>query len=191
MGKNGRVNLRRPLIASAVCTFAFLSACSTSSSKVASTTAPTTPGAALSGVVDYTGLTQNHLTTPVRYPQTPPVGGDHSPRWQNCGFYSIEIAPEKGVHSMEHGAVWITFKPDLAAGDIAKIKKLTTSTPYVLASPFPGLPRPVVATAWGHQLVLTGIDDPGLAAFVAKFANSPASPEPGAACSGADGTPEQ
>lgn len=182
------MNLRRPRLACALCVLAVLTACSSSVTK---TPATTVGGSALAGVVDYTGLTQNHVTTPVRYPQTPPVGGDHNPRWQNCGFYSSEIVAEKGVHSMEHGAVWITFHPDLAEGDRAAIKKLTNSTQYVLASPFPGLPGPVVATAWGHQLVLTGVNDPGLAAFVTKFANSPASPEPGAACSKADGTPER
>ena len=186
MGKNAWVNLRRYSLAAIICAITVVSACS-SSAKPAAAPASVTTGPY--SVVDYKGLTQKHVTTPVRYPQTPPVGGDHHPRWQNCGFYDAVIVPEKGVHSMEHGAVWITFKPDLVAADVAKIKLLTNATPYVLASPFDGLPSPVVATAWGHQLVLSGVDDPGLVAFITKFANSPDSPEPGAACSGADGTP--
>ncbi len=166
-----------------------LSGCSSSAKASTTTTAPAST--ALANVKSFSGLTQNHTKDPVRYPQTPPVGGDHNPRWQNCGFYGQPIVTEKGVHSMEHGAVWITFKPDLAPADIAKIKTLTNATAYVLASPFEGLPAPVVASAWGKQLVLTGVDDPGLAAFVKKYANSPDAPEPGALCSGADGIPEQ
>ena len=41
-----------------------------------------------SGVTSYSNLSRNHTEAPVNYPQTPPVGGDHNPVWQNCGFYS-------------------------------------------------------------------------------------------------------
>ena len=40
---------------------------------------------ALTGLQTYTGLARDHVTGPVVYPQTPPVGGKHSATWQNCG----------------------------------------------------------------------------------------------------------
>ena len=64
------------------------------------------------GVVkSYSNLSRNHTKEPVDYPQTPPVGGPHNPIWQNCGFYSKPVRNEHAVHSMEHGAVWITYSP--------------------------------------------------------------------------------
>ncbi len=67
--------------------------------------------AAPQGTQTYTGLSRGHTDAPVSYPQTPPVGGDHAPVWQNCGFYGQAVLTGRGVHSMEHGAVWVTYRP--------------------------------------------------------------------------------
>ena len=81
------------------------------------------------------------------------------------------------MHSMEHGAVWITFDPNLAAADVAVLKQFADNGNEVLVSPFTGLPSPVVASAWGKQLVLQSVNDPRLAQFVAYFDNGPQAPE--------------
>ena len=80
----------------------------------------------------------------------------------------------------------------LRRGDIVdKLRRLAEGKPYVLLSPWTGsdLPAPVVASAWGLQLRASSADDPGVAAFVAMYAGGPQSPEPGASCSGALGSP--
>ena len=133
-------------------------------------------------------VTANHVTTGVEYEQTPPVGGDHNPVWLNCGVYDEPVPNELAVHSLEHGAVWITHSPDLPA---AEVEQLVDSVPddYVVVSPFEGLPSPVVASAWGHQLELDGVGDPRLTEFIREFRQGPQTPEPGAACTGgSDGT---
>jgi len=43
------------------------------------------------GVKSFSNLSRNHTEGTVNYPQTPPVGGDHNPIWQNCGFYSEPV----------------------------------------------------------------------------------------------------
>ena len=58
----------------------------------------------------FTGLTRNHTTKPVQYPQNPPVGGDHSAQYLTCGVYTSPVPNENGVHDLEHGAVWITYR---------------------------------------------------------------------------------
>jgi hypothetical protein len=135
------------------------------------------------GTVTYTGLSRNHVDTPVNYPQNPPVGGPHSPIWQNCGFYDKEFPKERGVHSMEHGAVWVTYSPSLAAADVAVLKAFADNGRKVLVSPYTGLPTPVVASAWGKQLQLQSVNDPRLAQFVHYFDNGPQTPEQGVPCS--------
>lgn len=142
----------------------------------------------LDAVKDYTYEAGAHVTTPVTYKETPPVGGEHNAVWLNCGVYDKPVPNENAVHSLEHGAVWVTYKPDLAAAEVDKLKDVLPDT-YAVLSPYEGLPSPVVASTWGHQIQLTGADDPRLAEFVKKYRQGPDTPEPGALCTnGTDGT---
>ncbi|SDJ16831.1 DUF3105 domain-containing protein [Nonomuraea jiangxiensis] len=128
-----------------------------------------------------------HVTNAVSYKETPPMGGEHNPYWQQCAIYDKPIHPEHAVHSLEHGAVWITYRPDLPKAQVDKLKEVASSTgqqDYMLVSPFPNLPAPVVASSWGHQLKLQTPDDPKLGAFVKRYQNGSDTPEPGAVCGG-------
>jgi len=125
----------------------------------------------------------------VVYPQTPPVGGDHSEQWQNCGVYTEPVRSENAVHSLEHGAIWVTYRPDLAPDQVQALQSAVKTQPYGLLSPFPGLPAPVVATVWGTQLKLQSASDPQLANFIAKYADANRAPEPRGECTGGIGAP--
>jgi len=93
------------------------------------------------------------------------------------------------VHSIEHGAVWITYQPDLNQDEVERMRDLAQNESYVLVSPYPGLDSPVVASAWGKQLRLESAEDPDLERFVNAFSQGPQTPEPGAACTGGIGVP--
>lgn len=134
------------------------------------------------GTKSFTDLARNHVDTPVEYPQTPPVGGSHSPIWQNCQYYDTSIPNERGVHSMEHGAVWITYSPDLSAADRKVLSALAATGDHILVSQYDGLPSPVVATAWGKQLQLQSVNDAELQQFVDFFQSGPQTPESGVTC---------
>jgi len=142
------------------------------------------------GVQTFSNLARDHVSGHVDYPQTPPVGGAHNPVWLNCGIYPSPVANENAVHSMEHGAVWITYLPNLPAPDVATLQDAVRGKPYVVLSPYPGLPTPVVASAWGVQLRLTSASDPSLAQFIGNYQRGPQTPEPGAPCSGGIGNPQ-
>ena len=144
----------------------------------------------LSGVQTFGPLPRNHVQGRVQYAQTPPVGGDHSAIVQNCGFYAEPVPSEQAVHSMEHGAVWITYRPDLSVTQVDVLRRLAQGHDYVLVGPFPGLPSPVVASAWSVQLRLPSATDPRLSAFVRRYSEGPQAPERGALCSGGAGNPE-
>jgi hypothetical protein len=132
------------------------------------------------GVQTFTIASSKHTTEPVDYPQDPPVGGPHDPSWQRCAAYVAPVKPEHAVHSMEHGAVWITYRPDLPAADVGYLTSLVSGKRYLLLSPYPGLTDPVVASAWGAQLRLSDPRDPRLMEFIAQYAGH--GPEPGANC---------
>ena len=124
----------------------------------------------------------NHSLGPVDYEMLPPAGGEHHPVWQNCGFYDEPIIPEHAVHSQEHGAVWITYDPELDSDQLAALEQLATENQYLLVTPFLNLPATVVASAWGAQLRLDRVDDPRLPVFIRQYAGN--GPERGAPCSG-------
>ena len=140
------------------------------------------------GVQSFSGFTRNHVQSPVRYAQTPPVGGDHDAVWQNCGAYDGPLGNENAVHSLEHGAVWLTYRPDLAGDQVERLRGFAGQD-FVLVSPYPDLPAPVVASAWGKQLRLDDAGDPRLEQFVQFFRRGQQTPEPGAPCRGGTGSP--
>ena len=140
------------------------------------------------GVRTFEGLSKNHVEQPVDYDRQPPVGGDHAATWQDCGVYDSPIVTEFGVHSMEHGAVWVTYRRDAPGPERKALQELVAGQPYVLLSPWAGaLPAPVVASAWGRQLQVDSAADPQLAAFIEAFRQGPQTPEPGAPCTGGQG----
>jgi hypothetical protein len=132
------------------------------------------------GVETFAVASRDHVTEPVTYPQNPPVGGPHDPSWQKCEFYDAPVRNENAVHALEHGAVWITYQPDLPAKEKRALKRLAADQPYLLVSPYPGLDSPIVASAWGVQLRLQSSDDPRLKTFIDRYAGN--GPEAGGSC---------
>jgi hypothetical protein len=134
----------------------------------------------IAGVETFEVASANHTPEDVDYPQDPPAGGPHDPSWQKCQVYHAPIRDENAVHSQQHGAVWITYQPDLPEEDVAALAAYAKDQPYLLISPYPGLEDPVVASAWGAQLRLEDVADPRLQAFIDRYAGN--GPERGASC---------
>lgn len=150
----------------------------------------TVQSSAASSPVTYPGLARDHVTKPVAFQQTPPAGGPHASVWQNCGIYTSPVPSENAVHSLEHGAFWITYQPDLPANQVSELRADVTGQPYGMLSPYLGLPAPVVATVWGIQLKVQTAADPEFKAFIAKYADGSKAPEPRGECTGGIGTPQ-
>jgi hypothetical protein len=145
---------------------------------------PKPSDASLDNVVTFTDLEQTHVEGTVDYPMTPPAGGPHNAAWLNCGIYSEPQQNENAVHALEHGAIWITYDPDLPESDVAILKDRTPSE-YAILSPYPDLGVPMAISAWGAQYKFTDPSDPVVDAFISKYWRSADSPEPGAPCTGA------
>lgn len=138
----------------------------------------------ISGVQSFDGLSRNHVVNDVAFPALPPVGGDHSAELTNCGEYTQPVDTWRAVHSLEHGAVWVTYRSDLPQAQVDAMTAAAAANPYELLSPYPDLPSPVIASAWGKQLQLDSADDPRLPVFLRAYLQGPQTPEPGAPCSG-------
>ena len=144
-------------------------------------------GAIIEGVELFNNQT-GHTEGPVKYAQAPPVGGEHHPTWLNCGIYGEPVPNVHAVHSLEHGAVWVTYDPALGADALAKLRDHLPSS-YVVLSPYAGIPTPIVLSAWNAQLRLDSPDDPRLPRFFEEYWRSQNVPEPGALCTGGNDGP--
>ncbi|MEU0721782.1 DUF3105 domain-containing protein [Streptomyces lavendulocolor] len=142
--------------------------------------------APVAGEKTWSKLSQTHVDKTVDYPMSPPVGGDHAPVWQDCNgnVYDKEIQKENAVHSLEHGAVWVTYNDKATSADVASLKTKVSKTPYTLMSPYKDQPSPITLSAWGHQLKVDKASDPRVGEFLDKYVQGPQTPEPGAACTG-------
>ncbi|AZM47442.1 hypothetical protein DMB38_18060 [Streptomyces sp. WAC 06738] len=142
--------------------------------------------APLKGEQSWDDLDQNHVTEDVDYKMTPPAGGDHDPAWQNCNgdVYDQPIRDENAVHSLEHGAVWVTYGDKAKEADVKTLSERVTNTPYSLMSPHPDQTGAITLSAWGKQLTVEKAADPKVGKFFDKYVQGPQTPEQGAACTG-------
>lgn len=129
---------------------------------------------------------QGHVPTPVDYQESPPVGGEHDGEWADCTgtVYTVDIRNENAVHSLEHGALWITYDPErLSDDDIATLSDLVDGTSGRMLSPRPGLGAPITLQSWNNQLTVESATDPRIrkAADFLTF-NPDTTPELGATC---------
>ncbi|WP_433085424.1 DUF3105 domain-containing protein [Dactylosporangium sp. CA-052675] len=148
-------------------------------------------GGDIAGLIDYRlthpdWLERDHLPaedTPA-YPMVPAAGGKHFGIWQRCAgdVYDQPVIEGRAVHSLEHGAVWITYRPSLAKGDVDRLAGKVRNNDFMLMSPYEGQPSPISLQAWGYQLRVDKADDPRVDAFVKRFRET-ASLEPGTPCS--------
>jgi hypothetical protein len=127
----------------------------------------------------------NHKAGPLTYPNYPPVGGVHNGQWQNCmgDVYPAAIPKEQATHSMEHGAVWVTYRPDLPADQVEKLASKVRNVEFMLMSPYPGLDAPISLQAWGYQLKLENANDGRIDDFINALRKN-TTQEPQAGCSG-------
>jgi hypothetical protein len=147
--------------------------------------------AAIDGLDRVVGLSRGHDEN-ATYPeanQLPPIGGIHDPTWQNCGIYETVLDAKNVIHSLEHGAVWVTYSQELPEDDIAKLQEIVESENFFVLSPYPGLRSQVVLTDWGIQLEVDSVDDSRIGSFIDRYQQGPQTPELGATCQNGIGSP--
>jgi hypothetical protein len=131
-----------------------------------------------------------HVSGQVSYPTSPPAGGNHNAVWQNCGFYSTTVTNELAVHSLEHGAVWITYVASIADTVKSDLMAKAKASPYILASLYPDNPTPIVVSAWGRQLQMQTYDSALVDQFLDVYGvDGPTVPEKRGLCRRGVGVP--
>ena len=125
---------------------------------------------------------------PPFYEMSPPVGGNHLSVWQTCtgSVYEAPIADGNAVHSLEHGAVWLTYDPELVdQAHVDALSLLINGRDYSLMSPYPGQGVPVSLQSWGNRYQTDDPADPAIEEYLDTYIlNELFNPEINATCSG-------
>ena len=115
----------------------------------------------------------------VEYETAPPVSGRHAINTAPCGTHATQIQNETQVHSLEHGAVGIQFRPDLDPEGIRTIESVVADYENgVFSGPYEGMDSPIVVSSWGRMMELDTADVSTIREYADAFRNK--GPESGA-----------
>lgn len=129
------------------------------------------------------------VCSPVTYGTNPPSSGNHYPVWAEYKTYDLPIPRGFWVHSLEHGAMVITYNcPGGCATEVAAIQAFIQALPAdcgsgtrrLILAPDPELDVRFAASAWLHTLRSNCFDRDAFQAFYDAHYNK----APEAVCGG-------
>ncbi|MBI2640048.1 MAG: DUF3105 domain-containing protein [Candidatus Sungbacteria bacterium] len=93
-------------------------------------------------------------TPPKPYNSNPPSSGGHFGSSANWGVYDYEVNDQIFIHNMEHGGVWIAYKPDVPAKVIDQLKEIVQEYggSKLVMAPRPANDTDIAVTAWSRVL---------------------------------------
>ena len=125
-------------------------------------------------------LTQGSTQHPP-YNSNPPTSGPHWPQQAECKIYTQEVPDEAAIHSLEHGAIWISYKDKNDKKLLAELTSLVKkNSSKILLSPRSKNDLAIAIASWGRLLKLEEFDEQQTNDFIKANINN--SPEPFAAC---------
>jgi len=120
---------------------------------------------------------RDHVSTEtsVEYKTNPPTSGSHLDQAKNWGIYSKEIDDKAGVHGLEHGGIWISYKDidDVTKKELEEIGKDNSLS--VIVSPRIENDNKIVVASWGRMMRLETLDKVLIQKYIDTYKNQ--SPE--------------
>jgi hypothetical protein len=108
----------------------------------------------------------------------PPVSGRHDPTPAECGLHNEKIPDENFVHTLEHGAVAVLYRPNVDVADIKRIEGIVSGyEDKTLSVPNEGLETPIVVASWAHKMPLDSVDEDAITEYIDTFRGEPPAPE--------------
>jgi hypothetical protein len=119
---------------------------------------------------------RNHVAdgTAIKYSGNPPTSGDHFAQPEEAGIKEGEIPDGKAVHNLEHGYIWITYRPCndqikdncLSESQIKDLKRAASDLPgdpsfnkqKFILSPRSANPKVITLVAWNYSYDLEAVD---------------------------------
>ena len=112
-------------------------------------------------------------TTVTSYNSNPPTSGNHYPTPAPPRFYDSELPDEQVVHNLEHGHVWIAYKPGLPEEIIKVLRKFSGGN--VIVTPRSKNDADIALAAWGRldkfNIGSGDIDKQRIKDFISRYQN--------------------
>ncbi len=132
-------------------------------------TKPTVPAPGES----FPSLGQEHIqpgSSHSAYNSNPPTSGWHYSQPAQSGIYDTELPDEQLIHNLEHGQIWIAYKPDLPKDQIEALANIAKSYgSKIIMEPRKENDSPIVIVAWQHLFKLNNIDETQIKAFTDAY----------------------
>lgn len=106
------------------------------------------------------------------YNSDPPTSGPHYPTPTKNGVHDEPIADETLIHNMEHGYVWISYRPDVSDDIKNKLKKFVQDDDWkMVLAPRAQNDAPIALASWGRNLKLSDYDEDQIKKFRDSYRN--------------------
>lgn len=121
-------------------------------------------------------LGRDHIadgTTYTSYNSNPPTSGSHYANPAPARFYDKELPDEQLVHNLEHGNIWIAYKPDLPKNLIDVLKDFSGGN--IIVTPRSKNDTGIALVAWGRldkfNVEASGVDKQRIKDFISRYQN--------------------
>ncbi len=121
----------------------------------------------------FPSLGQQHIdpgSSHSAYNSNPPTSGWHYSQPAQSGIYDTELPDEQLIHNLEHGQIWIAYKPDLPKDQIEALANIAKSYgSKIIMEPRKENDSPVVIVAWQHLFKLNTVDEAQIKNFADAY----------------------
>jgi len=106
------------------------------------------------------------------YNSNPPTSGSHYASPAPLDVYQEELPDEQLVHNLEHGGIWISYRPDADEETVALLEEIGRSfSRSVIVTPRAANDALIAVASWGRVLKLDVFDEQQIADFIARNRN--------------------
>ena len=119
------------------------------------------------------GATHVPNGTKVEYHTNPPSSGSHYNAPAPWGVYDKPIADETLAHNLEHGGVWISYKPVISDAAREKLRALVKSYgSKVILTPREANDTDIALVSWGRIYKMNDFDEKAIKDYITKYKNT-------------------
>jgi len=100
------------------------------------------------------------------YNSNPPTSGWHWPQPANWGAYDTTLPDEQLIHNLEHGGIWISYKPGLDENTVNQLKDFARRYRKIIVEPRPANDANIALAAWGRLQKLDNYSEAEILKFI-------------------------
>ncbi len=94
---------------------------------------------------------RNHIDIGAAHPEynsNPPTSGPHYEKWESKGVYKEQQPDERFIHNLEHGYIWISYRPGTAPEIIKQLENFYGFGKKIVVEPRKENDKTIALAAW-------------------------------------------